>query len=315
MRDDNAAVSAGTDAQPHMTVHAEDIAGTERGWLLQAVAAVLTGKGTPGSLGKRMGKLGGGRDIAITVGDRRTLGMQGIVQRPAEVARAIQTGIAVLVPAAGRVVAVRGIAVVAVGLAGVLTVEEVNPALWQTNVHSGVAGAGILPVPAAAVDVQGGADRHQGGSEQVLQGALTGNTVNRRMIHLRSRPDIRNTVEYLCITADDPAGEKARQNDSAAGSCADFKHSAAGKVHAVYRDGIAADGIDYALCIRTAENSLCHRSLPDGQMIRLTFLQAVLDGVAAFIAHGIAAHAVALPKPMRKPVFILGTDAAVALYA
>ena len=50
-------------------------------------------------------------------------------------------------------------------------------------------------------------------------------------------------------------------------------------------------------------------------MIRLTFLQAVLDGVAAFIAHGIAAHAVVLPKPMRKPVFILGTDAAVALYA
>ena len=86
MRDDNAAVSAGTDAQPHMTVHAEDIAGTERGRLLQAVAAVLTGKGTPGSLGKRMGKLGGGRDIAVTVGDRRTLGMQGIVQRPAEVA-------------------------------------------------------------------------------------------------------------------------------------------------------------------------------------------------------------------------------------
>ena len=47
----------------------------------------------------------------------------------------------------------------------------------------------------------------------------------------------------------------------------------------------------------------------------LPFLQAVLDGVAAFIAHGIAAHAVVLPKPMRKPVFILGTDAAVALYA
>ena len=112
MHDDNAAVPAGTDAQPHMAVHAEDIAGTERGRLLQAVAAVLTGKGTPGSLGKRMGKLGGGRDIAVAVGDRRTLGMQGIVQRPAEVARAIQTGIAVLVPAAGRVVAVRGIAVV-----------------------------------------------------------------------------------------------------------------------------------------------------------------------------------------------------------
>ena len=167
MRDDDAAVSTGTDAQPHMTVHAEDIAGTERGRLLQAVAAVLTGKGTPGSLGKRMGKLGGGRDIAVAVGDRRTLGMQGIVQRPAEVARAIQTGIAVLVPAAGRVVAVRGIAVVAVGIAGVLTVEKVNPALRQTNVHSGVAGAGILTVPAAAVDVQRGADGHQGGSEQV----------------------------------------------------------------------------------------------------------------------------------------------------
>ena len=60
MRDDNAAVSAGTDAQPHMAIRAEDIAGTERGRLLQAVAAVLTGKGTPGSLGKRMGKLGGG---------------------------------------------------------------------------------------------------------------------------------------------------------------------------------------------------------------------------------------------------------------
>ena len=86
-------------------------------------------------------------------------------------------------------------------------------------------------------------------------------------------------------------------------------------MHAVYRDGIAADGIDYALCIRKGENGLCHRSLPDGQMIRLTFLQTVLDGVAAFIAHGIAAHAVVLLKPMRKPVFILGTDAAVALYA
>jgi len=135
------------------------------------------------------------------------------------------------------------------------------------------------------------------------------------MIHLWSRLDIRNTAEYLCITADNPAGEKARQNDSAAGSCADFKHSAAGKVHAVYRDGIAANGMDYALCVRTAENGLYYRSLPDGQMIRMTFLQAILDGVSAFIAHGIAAYAVGLPKPMRKPVFILGTDAAVALYA
>ena len=80
-------------------------------------------------------------------------------------------------------------------------------------------------------------------------------------------------------------------------------------------DGIAADGIDYALCIRTAENGLCHRSLPDGQMIRLTFLQAVLDGVSAFIAHGIAAHAVVLPKPMREPVFILDTGTAAALHA
>ena len=114
MRDDNAAVPTGTDAQPHMTVHAEDIAGTERGRLLQAVAAVLTGKSTPGSLGKRMGKLDGRCDIAVAVGDRGALGVQGIVQRPAEVARAIQTGIAVLVPAAGRVVAVRGIAVAAV---------------------------------------------------------------------------------------------------------------------------------------------------------------------------------------------------------
>ena len=31
----------------------------------------------------------------------------------------------------------------------------------------------------------------------------------------------------------------------------------------------------YALCIRTGENGLCHRSLPDGQMIRLTFLQSL----------------------------------------
>ena len=228
---------------------------------------------------------------------------------------AIQTSIAVLVPAAGRVVAVRGIAVAAVGIAGVLTVKKVDPALRQADVHSRIAGACILPVPAAAVDVQRGADGHQGGSEQVLQRAPTGGAVNRRMVHLRSRPDIRNTAEHLCITSDNPTGEKARQNDRAAGSCTDFKHGAAGKEHAVYRDGIAADGIDYALRIRTAENGLCHRFLPDGQMIRLTFLQAVLDGVAAFIAHGIAAHAVVLPKPMRKPVFILGTDAAVALYA
>ncbi|MFR4415158.1 MAG: hypothetical protein ACLT4C_07855 [Butyricicoccus sp.] len=77
------------------------------------------------------------------------------------------TGIAVLVPAAGRVVAVRGIAVVAVGSRR-SDGQKVNPALRQTNVHSGVAGA--YPAgSAAAVDVQGDADGHQGGSEQVLQ--------------------------------------------------------------------------------------------------------------------------------------------------
>ena len=147
----------------------------ERGRLLQAVAAVLTGKGTPGSLGKAYGKLGGGRDIAVTVGDRRTSSVCRVLYSVQRDSPRIQTGIAVLVPAAGRVVAVRGIAVTAVGIAGVLTVEEVNPALRQANVHGGIAGAGILPVPAAAVDVQRGADGHQGGSEQVLHRAPTGN--------------------------------------------------------------------------------------------------------------------------------------------
>ena len=50
-------------------------------------------------------------------------------------------------------------------------------------------------------------------------------------------------------------------------------------------------------------------------MVRLALLQAILDGIAAFIGHGIAAHTFALPKTMGKAVLFLGAGAPVALYA
>ena len=177
VEDDQRAVLALAQADPDVAVHGEDVAGLEvlrlKGLLLAPSAPLL-------SLGEVLGLLGGGHDVAlVTVGDRAIGGMHGVVDRPAHEGGAVDAAVVVLVPLLVGVVALAVVIIVLVGVVGVLALEEVDPALGQADGHGLVGGVHILPVPGAAVDVQGGAHGLHGGGQEVLQGQLAGHAADR----------------------------------------------------------------------------------------------------------------------------------------
>ena len=160
VEDDQRAVFTLAQADPDVAVHGEDVAGLEvirfKGLLLAPGAPLL-------NLGKVLGLLGGGHDIASVVSHSTVLGVHHIVDRPADKGGAVNTSVVILVPCVVRIVALAGVGAVLIGVVGVLALEEVDPALGQADGHGLVGGVHILPVPGAAVDVQGGAHGLHGG--------------------------------------------------------------------------------------------------------------------------------------------------------
>ena len=176
VEDDQRAVFTLAQADPDVAVHGEDVAGLEvirfKGLLLAPGAPLL-------NLGKVLGLLGGGHDIASVVSHSTVLGVHHIVDRPADKGGAVNTSVVILVPCVVRIVALAGVGAVLIGVVGVLALEEVDPALGQADGHGLVGGVHILPVPGAAVDVQGGAHGLHGGGQEVLQGQLAGHAADR----------------------------------------------------------------------------------------------------------------------------------------
>ena len=184
VEDDQRAVCALAQADPDVAVHGEDIAGLEvlgleGGFLFPGAPAL--------SLSKVLGLLGGGHYIAITVSHGAVLGVHHIVDRPADKGGAVNTSVVILVPCVVRIVALAGVGAVLIGVVGVLALEEVDPALGQADGHGLVGGVHILPVPGAAVDVQGGAHGLHGGSQEVLQGLLAGYAADRGSVVLGNK--------------------------------------------------------------------------------------------------------------------------------
>ena len=162
-----------------MAVHGEDVARLELMALIDAAAiAVLIDPrlaggfihqhiahihGAPALIGSEdTSLLGSGHHVTLIVGHGAVLGVHQVVDRPANIAGAVNTSVIILVPCVVGIVTLSGIGVlIVVGL--VLALEEVDPALRQADGHGLVGGVHILPVPGAAVDVQGGAHGLHGG--------------------------------------------------------------------------------------------------------------------------------------------------------
>ena len=179
-----------------MAVHGEDVAGLELMALIDAAAiAILIDPrlaggfihqhiahvhGAPALVGsKDTSLLSGGHDIALIVSHSAVFGVQQVVNCPAHIAGAVDAGIVILVPEIVGIVALAGVGAVLIVVVGVLALEEVDPALGQADGHGLVGGVHVLPVPGAAVDIQGSTHRLHGGSQEVLQGPLAGDAADR----------------------------------------------------------------------------------------------------------------------------------------
>ena len=164
MQEDDGAVVADAEDGPHVAAHAEDVAGLE--------GLDIARPGAPALVSKGLGHLDGTHHVAVAQVVGGALSVHHVVDGPANISGAVHTGVVVLVPAVVRIVAVRGVGTVLVGVVGVLLLEEVDPALGQADGHGLVGGVHVLPVPGAAVDVQRGAHRFQGGGQEVANANL-----------------------------------------------------------------------------------------------------------------------------------------------
>ena len=189
------AIITSAQGDPDMAVHGEDVAGLELMALIDAAAiAILIDPGLSGGFihqhiahvhgapalvgSKDTSLLSGGHYIALIVSHGAVFGVQQVVNCPAHIAGAVNTSVIILVPCVVGIVTLSGIGIlVVVGL--VLALEEVDPALRQADGHGLVGGVHILPIPGAAIDVQGSAHRLHSGSQEVLQGQLAGHAADR----------------------------------------------------------------------------------------------------------------------------------------
>ena len=255
-----------------MAAHAEDVTGLE--------GLDIARPGAPALVSKGFGHLGGAHHVAVVVGVDGILGVHHVVDDPADVTRAVETGIVVLVPAVVRIVAVRGVGTVLVGVVGVLLLEEVDPALGQANGQRLVGRVHILPVPAAAVNVQRGADRVHRGLEVVLEGALTGRAADGSGVRLGDKGE----VNGVAVNLRGLAGEVAEighfgHGGGAGGVVADLIDGAVLDSGAVNGDGGVVDGRDRAFGVGRGSGGVGHDTAFNRQIVDIAFLKLVLDGV------------------------------------
>ena len=310
VQEDDGAVIAHTDHGPDVAAHAEDVAGLERG--------DITGPGAPAVVCEGLGHLGGAHDVTIVGGVGGALGVHHVVGDPADVAGAVETGIVVLVPAVVRIVAVRGIGAVLVGVVGILLLEEVNPALGETDGHGLVGGEVILPVPARAEDVQRRTDGVHRGLEVVLEGLETGGAADGSGVILRHEREIQRVAVDLGGLANETVGAgNGGDGGGAGGVVADLIDAGVAAGRAADGHGAGADRGDLALCSSLGSGSGGHLAVLDRQVVNVAFLQGVLDGIAVVGGNGVLHFAAASEEAVNEIIFagILGGHGAVVLHA
>ena len=335
------AILAGAKGDPHMAVHGEDVARLELMALIDAAAiAVLIDPrlaggfihqhiahihGAPALIGSEdTSLLGSGHHVTLVVGNGAVLGVHQVVDRPANIAGAVNTSVVVLVPGLMGVVALTGVGILVVVVL-VLTLEEVDPALRQADGHGLVGGVHILPIPGAAIDVQGSAHRLHSGSQEVLQGQLAGHAADRGGVVLgHEHPE---QLGHMVIRVHHDADgivylqliERDFRNSGSAGLSVD-----------VIKFGVIVDGeglvinIDaVAVGVEVSQNTghvtLFHlgggdRVAVNGDVVDIALLELVLDlELAAVSGDGELFFRAVHKEAVNKVFFVLAADGAVAL--
>ena len=272
VQEDDGAVVADAEDGPHVAAHAEDVTGLE--------GLDIARPGAPALVSKGFGHLGGAHHVAVVVGVDGILGVHHVVDDPADVTRAVETGIVVLVPAVVRIVAVRGVGTVLIGVVGILLLEEVDPALGEADGHGLVGGKIVLPIPARAVDVQRSADGFESGLEVVLEGALACLAADGRGVGLGNKGEVNDAV----VDLGGLAGEVAEighfgHGGGAGGVVADLIDGAVLDSGAVNGDGGVVDGRDRAFGVGRGSGGVGHDTAFNRQIVDIAFLKLVLDGV------------------------------------
>ena len=169
------------------------------------------------------------------------------------------------------------VVVVYVGVVGVLLLEEVDPALGQADGQRLVGGVYILPVPAAAVDIERRADGVHRGLEVVLEGALTGRAVDGRGVRLGDEGEVNGVAVNLRGLAD---GIRGNGDSGGAGfGVVDLVHGGIGILLAADGDGAGGNSGDLALGRNCGGFGIGHNRTLHGQIVDIAFLKLVLDGI------------------------------------
>ena len=316
VENDQAAVLAHAQADPHMAVHAEHVAGVE---VLRAVDGLGPGAEAP-VLGEVLGHAGGGHHIALAAG----LGVHSVVHRPGHVGRAVHAREVVLVPAIVGVVAVGRVAVVAVGVVRILALEEINPSLGDTD-GGGLVGRGhVLPVPAAAVDIEGGAHRLHGRGQEVLQGGLARRIGDRGLIVLGHEGLVDCGLGAVVVDFHRLAfGQVAGLSLGDLGSAGLGRDGVDGGVRiqgdglSVHGDGVLRNRADGALDLHVGGLGGGYHAVLHGDVKHIALGEHILDGVVFLLAGGDgevhlgSVHAEAVHEAL---LLVLG-DRAVTLHA
>lgn len=312
VEDDHAAVLTDTQADPDVAVHAEDVAGLE-----VPGGGEFLGPGTEVvGLGKGLSHLGGAHDIAVVA----ALGVHDVVGDPGHIGGAVHAGKVVLVPGVVGVVGMGGIAAVLVGVVGVLALEEVNPGLGDADGGGLGGGAHVLPVPASAVDVEGGAGGLQSGGQEVLQGADTGLAVDGSLVVLSHEGEVDGGVG-VAVDLDGLAhGEFSGLGGvylAAAGLRGDAVDGSAlqGDLLAVHGDGVLVGSGDLALGSGLGGLHLGDGAVLYGNIVDIALGQLVLQGVVVGVIDPVALDRAVHAEQVGEVALVLGGDSAVVLHA
>ena len=311
VQEDDGAVVADAEDGPHVAAHAEDVAG------LEAVSLDIAGELAPALVSEGLGHLDGAHHVAVALVVGGALSVHHVVDSPANIGRAVHTGVVVLVPAVVRIVAVRVVAVVLVGVVGVLLLEEVDPALGQANGQRLVGRVHILPVPAAAVNVQRGADRVHRGLEVVLEGAHTGRAADGSGVRLGDKGEVNGVAVNLRGLAGKRGEIGHGGNGGGAGSgVADLVDVEIGGARAVLEGhSRGVDLLDRAFGAGRGSGGVGHDTVFNRQIVDIAFLKLVLDGILIVAGNGILHFFTVGVEAMDKVGLAVSFHGAVILHA
>ena len=205
------------------------------------------------------------------------------------------------------------VAVVLIGVVGILLLEEVDPALGQANGQRLVGRVHILPVPAAAVDIERRADGVHRSLEVVLEGALTGRAADGRGVRLGDKGEVNGVAVNLRGLADGVRGNG--DGGGAGGSIVDLVHGGIGILLAADGNSAGAHLGDLALSRNCGGFGVGHNAVFNRQIVDIAFLKLVLDGILIVAANGILHFFAVGVEAMDKVGLAVSFHGAVILHA